>query len=157
MIKHSETKYLRYSSNQMFDLISDIESYPDFIPWCSRVKIISRTKDELKKIDFVEADMSVSFKVFNETFSSRVSLDRLSHEIVVEYLSGPFKFLNNRWNLDRLEKGCKVNFYVEFEFKSRIMQRLIGVVFNEAMRRIVLSFERRADDLYGSNRLNKIN
>tara|TARA_A100001011_G_C14029863_1_gene723115 strand:+ start:227 stop:652 length:426 start_codon:yes stop_codon:yes gene_type:complete len=141
----------------MFDLVADIESYPYFIPWCSRVKIVSRIKDELKKIDIVQADMSVSFKVFNETFSSRVSLDRLSSEISVEYLAGPFKFLNNKWNFNRVETGCKVDFYVEFEFKSRILQRLIGVVFNEAMRRIVLSFEKRAHDLYSNNYINKIN
>ena len=157
MIKHSEMKYLRYSSDQMFDLVADIESYPDFIPWCTLITVTSRASDKQNKIDIVETDMKVSFKVFNESFSSRVSLDRMSNEIIVEYLSGPFKFLNNRWKFTSFETGCQVDFYVEFEFKSRIMQRLIGVVFNEALKRIVLSFEKRADELYANDRFNEIN
>ena len=141
----------------MFDLVADIESYPDFIPWCSHVKTTSRIRNEVQNCEIVEAEMRISFKVFSETFSSRVSLDHLSNEIVVEYLSGPFKFLNNKWVFKGCKSGCIIDFYVEFEFKSRIMQRLIGTVFNEAMRRVILSFEKRAADLYGINELKEIN
>ena len=147
MIKHVEKRYLNYSSDQMFELVADIESYPAFIPWCSKVTTISRSKDNEQR-DILEADMCVSFKVFSETFSSRVSLDAISQVIVVEYLNGPFKYLNNKWNFTKSSGGCIVDFNLEFEFKSRMMQRIIGVVFQEAMRKIVLSFERRADNLY---------
>ena len=152
MIKHSETRYLRYSITQMFDLVADIEAYPYFIPWCSRVNTLSRTTDRIQKCDIVEAEMRVSFKVFSETFSSRIWLDRLSNKIVVKYLSGPFKFLNNEWIFTNSERGCRVDFFVEFEFKSKIMQRVIGVVFNEAMRRVVWSFEKRAEELYNDEK-----
>ena len=148
MIKHTETRHLEYSSDQMFDLVADIDSYPDFIPWCKKVKTISKIRDEVKKCNVLEADMVVSFKVFSETFSSRVTLDSLSKEINVEYLTGPFNFLYNKWTFTNSQNGCLVKFNVEFEFKSRIMQRFIGVVFNEAMRRIVTSFEKRADELF---------
>ena len=151
MIKHSETRHLKYSSGQMFDLVANIESYPDFIPWCKQVKIISKTKDELRQCDTIEAEMLVSFKVFSESFSSRVTLDPDYKVITVEYITGPFNFLNNKWSFASSNGGCLINFYVEFEFKSRILQRLIGVVFNEAMRRIVVAFEKRADELFESD------
>ena len=148
MIKHSEQRLLPYSREQMFELVADIESYPAFIPWCAKVKVTSEKNDEFKKCNVVEADMRVSFKVISETFSSRVFLDRNSREIIVTYLTGPFKYLNNKWTFKESADGCLVSFNVEFEFKSRIMQRLIGVVFHEAMRRIVKSFEKRAEELF---------
>lgn len=148
MIKHSEQRLLPYSSEQMFDLVADIESYPTFIPWCTKVQVTSEKNDKIKKCNVVEADMRVSFKVISETFSSRVFLDRNSREIIVTYLTGPFKYLNNKWTFKESVDGCLVSFNVEFEFKSRIMQRLIGVVFHEAMRRIVRSFEKRAEELF---------
>ena len=148
MIEHSETRNSKYSSEQMFDLVADVESYPAFIPWCTKVTTISRKRDADRQLEILEADMSVSFKVFTESFVSRVSLDPSSKEILVEYLSGPFKFLHNRWFFINSEDGCNINFYVSFEFKSKIMQHLIGVVFYEAMKRIVRSFEKRADELY---------
>ena len=104
-----------------------------------------------KKEDDTEvlmADMRISFKIFKESFSSRVTLNPLSKEITVEYIDGPFKFLSNRWIFASSDDGCIINFTVEFEFKSRMMQSIIGLVFQEAMRRIVHSFEERADRLY---------
>ena len=132
----------------MFKLVADIESYPVFIPWCRGVRMTSKNRDEVRQFEILEADMQIAFKVFSESFSSRVSLDELAGEINVEHLSGPFKFLRNRWVFTDAQNGCLVNFEIKFEFKSRFMQRVIGVVFNEAMKRIVRSFERRADELY---------
>ena len=148
MIKHSETRSSKYSSDKMFDLVADIDNYPDFIPWCSNALVTSRQKKKEDDIEVLMADMSISFKIFRETFSSRVILYPLSKEITVEYIDGPFKFLSNRWIFTSSNDGCIINFNVEFEFKSRMMQSLIGLVFQEAMRRIVHSFEERADRLY---------
>ena len=148
MITHSEKRYLKYTSEQMFKLVADIESYPSFIPWCREVSTTSRNRDDVKQCEILEADMRVAFKVFSESFSSKISLDELASEINVEYLTGPFKHLTNRWVFTNTENGCLVSFDIKFEFKSRLMQRLIGVVFHEAMKRVVRSFERRADELY---------
>ena len=148
MIKHSETLSLKYSSDQMFNLVADIENYPSFIPWCNAVSVISRTENKNDGYNVLVADMNVSFKVFKERFSSRVTLYPSSKCINVEYINGPFKFLSNKWEFTDCIDGCTINFNVEFEFKSRIMQRLIGVVFQEAMRRIVRSFEQQANFLY---------
>ncbi len=148
MIKHSEKRHLKYSSDQMFKLVADIESYPAFIPWCSEVNTTSRNSDESKQFEILEADMRIAFKVFSESFSSKISLDAVAGEINVEHLTGPFNFLTNRWVFTNVENGCLINFDIKFEFKSRLMQRLIGVVFHEAMKRVVQSFERRADELY---------
>ena len=148
MIKHSEKRHLKYSSDQMFNLVADIESYPAFIPWCREVRTTSRDRDEGMQCEILEADMRIAFKVFSESFSSKISLDAVAGEINVEYLTGPFNFLSNRWVFTNVENGCLINFDIKFEFKSRLMQRLIGVVFHEAMKRVVQSFERRADELY---------
>ncbi len=148
MIKHSEKRHSKYSSDQMFKLVADVESYPMFIPWCRSVNILSSIENQEDRCEMLEVDMRVSFKVFSETFRSKVLLNRQSNEIKVDYITGPFKFLNNIWDFADCNHGCIINFYVEFEFKSKMMQRLIGIVFNEAMRRIVISFEKRADQLY---------
>lgn len=149
MIKHSETKSLKYSSDQMFALVANIEDYPKFIPWCRSVRITSRTSHEKIGCDELVADMNVSFKIYQESFSSRVTLCPFKKNITVEYINGPFKFLSNKWFFTESCTGCTVNFNVEFEFKSRIIERVIGVVFQDAMRRVVLSFEQRADMLFG--------
>ena len=132
----------------MFELVADIEAYPVFIPWCKSANITAQTKDPITHYEVIDANMSISFKLYSETFSSRVSLDKIDKEIVVEYLNGPFKFLNNSWSFADHQDGCLINFHVEFELKSKILQRFISVVFNEAMRRVILSFEKRAKELY---------
>ena len=148
MIKHSETRNVNYSSDQMFNLVADIENYPNFIPWCKALKVTSRTEEEDLTCEVLIAEMQISFKVFSETFSSMVTLYPTSKKITVEYINGPFKFLRNTWSFTSYNKGCTINFNVEFEFKSKMMQRLIGVVFQEAMKRIITSFEKRASHLY---------
>jgi coenzyme Q-binding protein COQ10 len=148
MIKHCETKIVPYTANQMFKLVADIDSYPDFIPWCNAVRINSRTEGTTLNSEILDADMLVSFKVFRETFASKVTLDQLSNKIDVEYINGPFKFLSNNWTFSSNGNDCRITFKVAFEFKSKIMQRLIGLVFTEAMKRIVAAFEKEANSRY---------
>jgi coenzyme Q-binding protein COQ10 len=147
MIRHIENRILPYTADQMHDLVSDINSYPEFIPWCSAIRINSETNDNFTKI--IDADLAVSFKIFNERFQSRVIINTSTRNIDVEYIDGPFKFLRNNWTFVQNGSDCKVQFVVEFEFKSLIMQRLIGVVFHNAMKKVVKSFESRAVQLYG--------
>ncbi|HEU0223426.1 MAG TPA: type II toxin-antitoxin system RatA family toxin, partial [Paracoccaceae bacterium] len=141
MPTHAEKRKLPYSAEQMFELIAGIDRYPEFLPWCSAARIRSRKKDGAREI--IEADLVISFKVFRERFTSRVTLRRTEYRIDVEYLNGPFHYLNNHWFFRPLgETSCEVDFFVDFEFRSHMLQSLIGLVFNEAMQRIVRAFER---------------
>lgn len=146
MPTHTEKRIMPYTAKQMYDLVADVETYPDFLPWCAATRIRKVTKDSHKTI--IEADLIIAFKVFRERFGSRVTLKAEKFLIDVEYLDGPFKYLNNHWIFRDVDGGCEADFFVDFEFKSRVLQALIGVVFNEAMQRIVKAFEMRADDLY---------
>lgn len=136
-----------YSADQMYDLIADVASYPKFLPWCVAARIKSR--ETIENSEVIDADLVISFKLFREKFGSRVTLRPDTKQIDVEYLDGPFRYLNNHWTFGPRGDGCEVDFFVDFEFKSPILQALIGVVFNEAMQRIVRAFEARADELYG--------
>ncbi|HSF95245.1 MAG TPA: type II toxin-antitoxin system RatA family toxin [Thermohalobaculum sp.] len=150
MPTHAENRRMPYSAAEMYALIADVASYPQFLPWCSGVRIRSR-KPQPDGTEVVEADLVISFKVFRERFGSRVTLHPAQHRIDVAYLDGPFRYLNNHWQFDPVDQShCDVDFFVDFEFRSKTLQAIIGVVFNEAMRRIVRAFEDRARDLYGS-------
>lgn len=147
MTKHSEARVMPYSAQQMYDLIADIEKYPEFLPWCAAVRRRSSRIDG--PCEIVEADMIVSFKVFREKFGSRVILNPDARNIDVSYIDGPFKYLINNWHFKPVdETSCEVEFFVDFEFKSRTLQALIGVVFHQAMQQVVRAFERRAENLY---------
>ncbi|PWE33139.1 ubiquinone-binding protein [Maritimibacter sp. 55A14] len=148
MPTHGEKRKLPYSAQQMYDLVADVGRYSEFLPWCAAARIRGRRPFEEGEI--LDADLVISFKVFRERFGSRVTLRPARTMIDVEYLDGPFRYLNNHWHFtDRPEGGCEVDFFVDFEFRSRTLQALIGVVFNEAMQRIVAAFEKRAEALYG--------
>lgn len=142
MPTHAEKRVLRYSQEQMFDLVADVRRYPEFLPWCVGARIISQTDQELV------ADLTIGFKMFRETFRSRVQLAR-PHDLRVQYENGPFRYLNNTWKFTPVAHGTEVDFFVDFEFRSALLQAVIGVVFNEAVRLMVRSFERRAMALYG--------
>lgn len=142
MPTHAEKKILRYSPEQMFDLVADVRRYPEFLPWCVGSRVLTSSDQELT------ADLTIGFKMFRETFRSRVGLDRPGH-IHVAYENGPFRYLNNHWRFNAMPQGCEVDFFVDFEFRSRILQSAIGVVFHEAVRRMVNAFEKRARDIYG--------
>ena len=147
MPTHSETRTLPYSAQQMYDLVADVASYPKFLPWCAAARIRSVTPqgDAREML----ADLVISFKVFRERFGSRVLLRDGDQAIDTEYLDGPFKFLKSTWDFKDVEGGCEVSFFVDFEFRNVILQKAIGLVFNEAMHRIVAAFEARAAELYG--------
>ncbi|SIT73989.1 coenzyme Q-binding protein COQ10 [Pontibaca methylaminivorans] len=137
-----------YSARQMYDLVADVARYPEFLPWCAAARIRSIRDHEDSQV--MEADLVISFKVFREKFGSRVTLWPGEHRIDTEYLDGPFRYLKSRWVFtDREGGGCDVDFFVDFEFRSALLQRAIGLVFNEAMQRIVRAFEQRAHSLYG--------
>ena len=148
MIKHSETRKLSYSADQMFQLVADVESYPLFIPWCEAVRINSNYWSPNSECNILNTDMRVSFKFFKEKLTSEVIINQGSKIIKVEYIDGPFKFLRNQWFFENIGSECQIKFNVEFEFKSKIMQKLTGLIFQEAMKRIVKAFERRAEELY---------
>jgi len=146
---HSETRKLPYSADQMYDLVADISAYPQFLPWCSAARIRSRTTQG--ECETVEADLVISFKVFRESFASRVELWNMAKKIDTQYLEGPFKHMKSSWEFVDTPTGCDVCFFVDFEFKNAILRSIIGVVFNEAMQRIVRAFESRAEMLYGKS------
>lgn len=149
MPRHSETRPLPYTARQMYDLVADVARYPEFLPWTSAARIRSVTPQP-DGSEVMEADLVISFKVFRERFGSRVVLWPEVRRIDTEYLDGPFKFMRSNWAFaDREGGGCEVSFFVDFEFKNAILQALIGVVFDEAMRRVVRAFEARAEALYG--------
>ncbi len=147
MPSHTETRVMPHSAEQMFDLIADVAKYPEFLPWTTGARIHKTTKTTEGSI--IEADLIISFKVFRERFTSRVTLQPKARSIDVEYLDGPFSVLENNWNFKPHPDGCEVAFHVDFEFKSKVLQALIGVVFDQAMKQIVGAFEQRAKQLYG--------
>ena len=133
----------------MFDLVADVEHYPEFVPLCQSITVRKRMKEGGK--DVIVADMTVAYKLVRETFTSRVTLDRPNLEILVEYLEGPFRQLNNRWSFRGLaDRVCDVEFFIAYEFRSRTLGMLMGAVFDAAFRRFSAAFERRADQVYGT-------
>jgi coenzyme Q-binding protein COQ10 len=149
MPTHSETKRLPYTAQQMYDLVADVARYPEFLPWNAAARIRSRRPIEGGG-EVMEADLVISFKVFRERFGSRVTLWPDRKRIDTEYLDGPFKYMRSHWQFrDLPEGGSEIEFFVDFEFRNAILQGIIGVVFNDAMQRVVRAFERRAAQLYG--------
>jgi len=146
MPTHAERQVLPYRPDQLFDLVADVEKYPQFLPWCVAARIRHRSNDELL------ADLTVGFGPLRESFVSRVTLER-PHRVRVRYETGPFKYLNNQWEFVPHQYGTEVDFFIDFEFRSRILQRAVGVVFNEAVRRMVQAFRKRAREVYGEPRL----
>ncbi|WP_010139532.1 type II toxin-antitoxin system RatA family toxin [Oceanicola sp. S124] len=147
MPTHAETRKLPYSAQQMYDLVADVGAYPQFLPWCAAARIRSRTPEGDHEV--MAADLVISFKVFREKFGSRVVLWPGQMKIDTEYLDGPFRYMKSNWAFRDAQGGCEVDFFVDFEFKNAVLQGIIGMVFNEAMQRIVRAFERRAAELYG--------
>lgn len=147
MPSHSEIRPLPYTARQMYDLVADVPKYPEFLPWTAAARV--RKTTDMGDHTVMDADLVISFKVFRETFGSRVTLwpDKMS--IDTEYLDGPFKYMKSTWSFVDTDSGCDVSFFVDFEFRNAILQGIIGVVFNEAMHRVVRAFEKRAVDLYG--------
>lgn len=147
MPTHSETRHLPYTAQQMYDLVADVARYPEFLPWTAAARVRSTRKDGQAVI--MLADLVISFKVFRERFGSRVTLYPETYKIDTEYLDGPFKKMVSEWSFEEADDGgCYVNFFVDFEFRNRLLQSTATLFFNDAMQRIVRAFERRAAELH---------
>ena len=148
MPQFSTRRRVRHKAAEMFDLVADIERYPEFVPLCRALKVKSRTTKEGAEV--LVADMTVAYKLVHETFTSQVTLDKARLHILVEYLSGPFSHMQNRWRFRDLEEGlCDVEFFIDYEFRSRVLAALMGAMFDAAFRRFAEAFEKRADVIYG--------
>jgi coenzyme Q-binding protein COQ10 len=149
MPRFSSKRRVHHSASQMFDLVADVERYPEFVPLCQSLKIRQR-KPKPNGTEIVVADMTVSFKLVRESFTSEVVLDRPNLKIAVRYLRGPFSSLENRWTFEpKSETECDVGFFLAYEFKSRMLAMLMGAMFDAAFARFSAAFEKRADAIYG--------
>lgn len=141
---------VRHSAEQMFDLVADVERYPEFVPLCERLTIRDRRERDGREV--LTADMAVGFKAVNESFTSRVILDREALAIRASYIDGPFRSLDNLWRFEPTGPGsCNVHFSIDYEFRSRMLAALMGSQFDRAFRRFTAAFEKRADTLYGAS------
>src|SRR5881227_2575932 len=151
MPKFSSKRRVHHSAPRMFDLVADVERYPEFVPLCRSLKIRQRTPGP-DGTEIVIADMTVSFKLVREAFTSKVTLDRPNLKILVEYLQGPFSNLENRWSFEpKGDDVCEVGFFIAYEFKSRMLAMLMGTMFDAAFQRFAAAFEKRADVVYGKS------
>ena len=142
MPRHSETRHLPYTPEQLFDLVADVEHYDEFLPWVVAVRVCSSSETE------TVANLVVGFNAFKERFTSRVVKERPAR-ICVDYIEGPLKYLHNEWSFDRADGGTEVHFSVDFAFRSRLFESLAGAMFDRALRRMTDAFEQRAAALYG--------
>ncbi|WEX07164.1 type II toxin-antitoxin system RatA family toxin [Chelativorans sp. AA-79] len=148
MPKHETVRRVNHPPDQMFALVADIETYPEFVPMCEALTV--RSRKEREGITILVADMTVGYKAIRETFTSQVVLKPAERVIDVRYIDGPFRFLQNHWRFDPVdEKQCDVHFFIEYEFKSRMLGMLMGAMFDRAFRMFSEAFEKRADVVYG--------
>jgi len=147
MPTHHETRHLPYTARQMYDLVADVARYPEFLPWNAAARV--RSRRPIPGGEVMEADLVISFKVFRERFGSRVTLLPGEGRILTEYIDGPFRHMRSTWTFREAPGGCEIEFFVDFEFRNAILQGIIGLVFNDAMQRVVRAFERRAAQLHG--------
>ena len=144
------TRRVRHSAEQMYDLVADVERYPEFLPLCESLRVIRR-QDNPEGGQVLVAEMGVGYKAIRERFTTRVSLDPGARKIVAEYIDGPFRHLENRWTFKDAEGGgCDVDFFITYEFKSRTLGLLMGSMFDRAFRKFTDAFEGRAARIYGA-------
>jgi len=149
MPSFSTKRRVRHDAAQMFDLVADVEKYPQFVPLCQSLRVKTRTAKG-EGVEVLVADMTVAYKLVRETFTSRVTLDKPDLTILVEYLSGPFSRMENRWVFRPVgPQASDVEFFIDYEFKSRVLAMLMGAMFDAAFRRFAAAFEKRADEIYG--------
>ncbi|WP_210483014.1 type II toxin-antitoxin system RatA family toxin [Microvirga antarctica] len=141
------TRPVRHSAADMFALVADVERYPEFVPLCESLRVVRRSQSG-EGIETIVAAMSVGYKAIQERFTSRVELDRPRLRITVEYVDGPFKYLENRWTFRTTPTGSEIDFYINYEFKSFALGVLMGAVFDKAFRKFAEAFEERADLVY---------
>ncbi len=144
MPTHAEQRVLPFSPEQLYSLVAYVARYPEFLPWCIAARVRKR-EDKL-----LTADLVIGFRMIRERFTSRVRLDDEGRRIDVAYIDGPFRYLNTHWVFEPHPEGCLIDFYIDFEFRSKILQRLMEALFHEAVRRMVATFEARAREIYGA-------
>ena len=148
MPQHRTTRRIRHSAESMFDLVADVERYPEFVPFCEMLVVRGRRREGEREV--LVADMTVGYKLIRETFTSKVTLDRPALEIRADYLDGPFRALENTWRFRSLpEGGSEISFCITYEFRSRALALLMGTLFDRVFRRFSDAFETRADQIYG--------
>jgi coenzyme Q-binding protein COQ10 len=145
------TRRVKHTPEEMFALVADVEEYPLFLPLCEGLKVRSRVPGEGGRETLI-ADMSVGYKAIHETFTSKVTLDREKLKIMVAYLDGPFRALDNLWSFKPNGEGCLVEFFISYEFKSRMLSMVMGAMFDRAFRKFASAFEKRAEVVYGRRR-----
>ena len=145
------TRAVRHSPQQMYDLVADVERYPEFLPLCEALRVLRRQPGQSEGAEVLIAEMAVGYKAIRERFTTRVALEPAERRIVAEYIDGPFKHLENRWAFkDGPDGGCMVDFYITYEFKSFALGLLMGKMFDKAFRKFTDAFETRADRIYGA-------
>lgn len=143
-------RHVNHSPERMFELVADVERYPEFVPLCERLVVRQRRVDESGR-DVLIADLTAGYGPVRETFTSMVTLDRVALAIKVEYVDGPFRFLDNRWGFTpRVDGGADIHFWISYEFRSRMLGALMGSMFDRAFRKFSEAFEQRADVVYGA-------
>ncbi|MEM8547724.1 MAG: type II toxin-antitoxin system RatA family toxin [Pseudomonadota bacterium] len=143
-------RVVRHKPQDMFDLVADVERYPDFVPLCERLRVTRRVRAEA--VETVVADMSVGYRLYHETFTSRVELNHDELTIRASYVDGPFKHMDNLWRFTPHPNGCTVHFAIDYEFRSRSLELVVGSLFDRAFRKFSSAFEARADQVYGRRR-----
>ncbi len=148
MPQFTTTRRVGHSAEKMFDLVADVERYPEFVPFCERLTVRGRRSEGGREV--LVADMTIGYKLVRETFTSKVTLDREALEIRADYLDGPFRFMENSWHFRPLDAGgSEISFEIAYEFKSRTLALLMGAVFDRVFRAFAHAFETRADKVYG--------
>ena len=148
MPQFTNKRQVAHASREMFDLVADVERYPEFVPLCRKLQVLKRSTGA-DGTETIVADMTVAYKLVRETFTSRITLDRPKLQILVEYLEGPFSHMENRWSFRPVDDAnCEVEFFISYEFRSRMLAMLMGAMFDLAFRRFAAAFERRADEIY---------
>lgn len=149
MPRFSTKRRVNHSASDMFDLVADVEKYPEFVPMCADMRVRSEA-DKGDGITVMVATMTVAYKMIRQSYTSRATLDKPNLKILVEYLDGPFRRMQNRWTFHSKEEGvCEVEFFIDYEFRSRTLAMLMGAVFDTVFRRMAAAFEKRADEVYG--------
>ena len=150
MPQFTTVRRVHHRAEQMFGLVADVEKYPDFLPMCEALSVRSRKERDGKAL--LIADMTVGYKLIRETFTSQVLLKPAENVIDVKYLDGPFRYLDNRWTFKPVGDGseCDVEFFIDYEFKSRTLGLLMGTMFDLAFKKFSEAFEKRADQIYGT-------
>jgi coenzyme Q-binding protein COQ10 len=154
MPKFEATRRVAHTPDEMFALVADVEKYPEFLPLCER--LVVRTRREREGRTILVADMSVGYKAIRETFTTQVLLNPAERIIDVKYIDGPFKYLSNIWGFEPASDGCFVRFFIDYEFKSRLLAAVMGTMFDRAFRMFAEAFEKRADATYGTGRASAV-